>query len=128
MNISEAAARSGVPSKTIRYYEDVGLIEKPMRSENGYRDYADDDIHILRFVQRARSLGFSVSDCRQLLALYKDPERASADVKAMAELRIAEIDRKLAELTSMRTTLAHLAAHCHGDDKPACPILDDLAR
>ena len=127
MNISEAATRSGVPPKTIRYYEDIGLIEKPLRSENGYRDYGDDDIHILRFIQRARSLGFRVQDCRQLLALYKDPDRASADVKAMAEMRIAEIDQKLAELTSMRTTLVHLAANCHGDDRPACPILDDLA-
>jgi Cu(I)-responsive transcriptional regulator len=116
-----------VPPKTIRYYEDIALIKKPVRSENGYRDYNDEDIHILRFVQRARSLGFSVQDCRQLLALYKDPGRASADVKAMAEMRIAEIDKKLAELSSMRTTLAHLAAHCHGDDKPSCPILDDLA-
>lgn len=127
MNISEAAKLSGVPPKTIRYYEDIALIEKPIRSENGYRDYGDDDIHILRFIQRARSLGFSVQDCRQLLALYKDPGRASADVKAMAAMRIAEIDRKLAELNSMRTTLVHLATNCHGDDKPACPILDDLA-
>ncbi|MGI9449670.1 MAG: Cu(I)-responsive transcriptional regulator [Geminicoccaceae bacterium] len=127
MNISEAAEQSGVPPKTIRYYEDIALIDKPLRSENGYRDYNDEDIHILRFVQRARSLGFSVQDCRQLLALYKDPGRASADVKAMAEMRIAEIDKKLAELNSMRTTLAHLAVNCHGDDKPACPILDDLA-
>lgn len=127
MNISEAAAHSGVRAKTIRYYEEIGLIEKPLRADNGYRDYDDDDIHILRFIQRARSLGFSVQDCRQLLALYKDPGRASADVKAMAEMRIAEIDQKLKELTSMRTTLSHLATNCHGDDKPACPILDDLA-
>ena len=127
MNISEACKRSGVPAKTIRYYEEIELIEKPLRSDNGYRDYGEDDIHILRFIQRARSLGFSVQDCRQLLALYKDPKRASADVKAMAEVRIEEIDRKLAELTSMRATLAHLAAHCHGDDRPGCPILDDLA-
>ncbi len=127
MNISEAAARSGIQPKTIRYYENIGLIAKPLRSDNGYRDYGHDDIHILRFVQRARSLGFSVQDCRQLLALYKDPGRASADVKAMADLRIAEIDKKLKELTSIRSTLAHLASNCHSDDKPACPILDDLA-
>lgn len=127
MNIGDAASRTGVPAKTIRYYEDVGLIEPPTRSENGYRDYGDQDLHVLRFIQRARSLGFSVQDCRQLLALYRDPNRASADVKAMAENRIAEIDRKLDELASMRATLVHLAIHCHGDDKPACPILDDLA-
>lgn len=127
MNISDAAKHSGVPPKTIRYYESIGLIDQPLRSENGYRAYRDEDVHGLRFVQRARSLGFSVQDCRQLLALYKDPGRASADVKAMAELRIAEIDQKVKELTSMRTTLSHLAAHCHGNDKPACPILDDLA-
>ncbi|MGH1481605.1 MAG: Cu(I)-responsive transcriptional regulator [Geminicoccales bacterium] len=127
MNISDAAKHSGVPPKTIRYYESIGLIDEPLRSENGYRAYRDEDVHSLRFVQRARSLGFSVQDCRQLLALYKDPGRASADVKAMAELRIAEIDQKVKELTSMRTTLSHLAAHCHGNEKPACPILDDLA-
>jgi Cu(I)-responsive transcriptional regulator len=127
LNIGDAASRTGVPAKTIRYYEDVGLIEPPTRSENGYRDYGDQDLHVLRFIQRARSLGFSVQDCRQLLALYRDPNRASADVKAMAENRIAEIDRKLDELASMRATLVHLAIHCHGDDKPACPILDDLA-
>jgi len=127
LNISDAAKQSGVPPKTIRYYESIGLIDEPLRSENGYRAYRDEDVHSLRFVQRARSLGFSVQDCRQLLALYKDPGRASADVKAMAELRIAEIDQKVKELTSMRETLSHLAAHCHGNDKPACPILDDLA-
>ncbi len=127
MNIGEVAARSGLPAKTIRYYEDVGLIQPAPRSENGYRAYSVSDVHVLRFVQRARSLGFSVRDCQQLLALWRDPHRSSADVKALTERRIAEIDRKLAELAGMRATLALLAEHCHGDERPECPILDDLA-
>lgn len=127
MNIGEVAARSGLPAKTIRYYEDVGLIRPAPRGENGYRAYAASDLHILRFVQRARSLGFSVRHCQQLLALWRDPHRSSADVKALTERRIAEIDRKMAELASMRATLALLAEHCHGDERPDCPILDDLA-
>ena len=127
MNIGEAAARSGVPAKTIRYYEDVGLIRPVPRSGNGYRDYGQRDVHVLRFVQRARSLGFSVQDCRQLLALYQDPARASAEVKALTGRRIAEIDRKMQELAGMRATLVALADSCHGDERPECPILDDLA-
>ena len=127
MNIGEAAARSGVPAKTIRYYEDVGLIGPAPRAGNGYRDYGQRDVHVLRFVQRARSLGFSVQDCRQLLALYPDPDRASAEVKALTGRRIAEIDRKMQELAGMRATLVALADNCHGDERPECPILDDLA-
>jgi MerR family copper efflux transcriptional regulator len=127
MNIGEAAVRSGVPAKTIRYYEDVGLIAPAPRAGNGYRDYAQRDVHVLRFVQRARSLGFSVQDCRQLLALYQDPARASAEVKALTERRMAEIDRKIQELAGMRATLLALAESCHGDRRPECPILDDLA-
>jgi MerR family copper efflux transcriptional regulator len=127
VNIGEAAARSGVPAKTIRYYEQIGLIGPAARTEGGYRAYGTADLHILRFVQRARSLGFSVQDCRQLLALYRDPHRTSIEVKAMAHKRIAELDRKLAELAAMRATLVRLAEHCHGDQRPDCPILDDLA-
>jgi MerR family copper efflux transcriptional regulator len=127
MNIGEAAARSGVPAKTIRYYEDVGLIRPAPRSGNNYRAYSQRDVHVLRFVQRARSLGFGVQDCRQLLALYQDPQRASGEVKALTERRITEIDRKIAELAGMRATLVELAEKCHGDDRPECPILDDLA-
>ncbi len=127
MNIGEVAAQSGLPSKTIRYYEDVGLIRPAPRGENGYRAYAPSDVHVLKFVQRARSLGFSVKDCQQLLALWRDPHRSSADVKALAGRRIAEIDRKMAELASMRATLTELAEHCHGDERPECPILNDLA-
>lgn len=127
MNIGEAAARSGVPAKTIRYYEEVGLIRPAPRAGNGYRDYGQRDVHVLRFVQRARSLGFSVQDCRQLLALYQDPGRASAEVKALTARRIADIDRKMEELAGMRATLVELARSCHGDERPECPILDDLA-
>jgi len=127
VNIGEAAARSGVPAKTIRYYEGVGLIAPAARAGNGYRDYGASDVHVLRFVQRARSLGFGVEDCRRLLALWRDPHRASADVKALAERRIAEVDRKIRELEGLRRTLVELAEHCHGDERPDCPILDDLA-
>jgi MerR family transcriptional regulator, copper efflux regulator len=127
MNIGQVAARAGVSAKTIRYYEDVGLIRPAPRADNGYRAYSGTDVHVLRFVQRARSLGFSVEECRRLLALWQDPGRASGDVKALAMKRIAEIDRKMAELQGMRRTLVHLAEHCHGDARPDCPILDDLA-
>ena len=127
MNISEAAERSGLPAKTIRYYEDIGLVGPASRRSNGYRDYAERDVHTLRFLNRARNLGFSVEDCRALAALYTDRNRKSADVKALAQARIDDIDRKLAELRAMRHTLQHLADRCHGDDRPDCPILEDLA-
>lgn len=127
MNIGEAAQRSGVAAKTIRYYEDIGLIAPARRNGNGYRDYDERDVHMLRFVQRARSLGFGVRDCGQLLALYRDPHRTSAEVKALTERRLADIDRKLAELASMRATLEQLTESCSGDQRPECPILDDLA-
>jgi len=127
MHISEAAAETGLPAKTIRYYEDIGLLARPRRAENGYRDYAEKDVHRLRFVSRARGLGFTVQECRELLTLYTDQRRESADVKAIALHRIADIDRKVAELQGLRATLAHLAERCHGDARPDCPILDDLA-
>jgi Cu(I)-responsive transcriptional regulator len=127
MNISEAATQSGLPAKTIRYYEEIGLVTPAARRANGYRDYAVRDVHTLRFLGRARDLGFSVEDCRALAALYTDRNRRSADVKALALGRIAEIDRRLAALVAMRRTLQHLADRCHGDDRPDCPILDDLA-
>jgi len=128
MNIGEVAGKSGVPAKTIRYYEDVGLIPPARRTESGYRDYDDRDLATLRFVQRARSLGFSVKDVGALLALWHDNARASAEVKALAADHVSEIDRKLTELKSMRRTLIDLMERCHGDDRPDCPILDDLAR
>jgi MerR family transcriptional regulator, copper efflux regulator len=126
MNIGTAAEKSGLPPKTIRYYEDIGLL-RPDRADNGYRDYSTADVHRLRFLQRSRSLGFSVEECRQLLSLYGDKERESADVKAIAEVKLAEIERKLAELVGLRDMLRHLADHCNGDSRPDCPIIDGLA-
>jgi MerR family copper efflux transcriptional regulator len=116
-----------VPAKTIRYYEDIGLISKPDRTTSGYRAYASQDVEILRFVSRARGLGFSIKDVRNLLALFEDRERASADVKKIALDHVDEIDRKMAELDSIRHTLVHLADKCHGDERPDCPILEELA-
>ncbi len=127
MNISEAADRAGLPTKTIRYYEEIGLVEPARRRDNGYRDYADRDVHMLRFLSRARGLGFSVADCRALVTLYADTDRKSADVKEIAMNRVTEIDGKIAELRAMRATLVELAENCHGDDRPDCPIIDDLA-
>ncbi len=97
------------------------------RRANGYRDYSERDVHLLRFVQRARALGFSVADCRELLALYRDPNRSAAEVKRLALARIREIERRIRELESMKRALEHLAEKCHGEDRPDCPILDDLA-
>ena len=126
MNIGEAAYRSGLPAKTIRYYEEIGLLSAARRA-NGYRHYAETDVHKLYFLRRARSLGFAIEDCRQLLSLYEDKGRASANVKTMAEARICEIDAKIKELGALRATLSGLVAACHGDGRPDCPILDDLA-
>lgn len=126
MNIGEASHATGLPAKTIRYYEDIGLI-KPARAGNGYRDYDDKDVHRLAFIQRSRSLGFTIEECRSLLSLYEDKDRASSDVKALALEKITEIDRKLKELKSLRTTLKTLADHCHGDHRPDCPIIDEIA-
>jgi Cu(I)-responsive transcriptional regulator len=127
MNIGEAAEKCGLPTKTIRYYEEIGLVEPSGRRPNGYRDYDEQDLHLLTFVQRARSLGFAVEECRELLDLYRDRGRASADVKSIALSRIADIRRKIAELESMEATLTKLVDHCHGDNRPDCPILDGLS-
>ena len=127
MNIGEASERSGVPAKTIRYYEEIGLIEPPVRAENGYRSYTDDAVHFLKFVNRARGLGFSVKDCHTLLVLYRDKTRSSSDVKEIAENHIAQIDDKIGELQSMRRTLGELMRKCHGDERPDCPIIDELS-
>lgn len=126
MNIGEAAERSRLPAKTIRYYEEIGLI-RPPRSANGYRHYGEREVHLLAFLHRARSLGFTIEDCRALVDLYGDRERASADVRALAEARIADIDTKMRELEGMRATLSRLVHACHGDARPDCPILDELA-
>lgn len=126
MNISEVARRAGLPPKTIRYYEDIGLV-RPARSANGYRSFADNDLHKLAFIARARALGFTIEDCRTLLGLYEDDTRESAKVKAIAEEHLAEIDAKVEQLLDMRRTLSDLVKACHGDARPDCPILNDLA-
>jgi len=125
MNVGDAAERSGLPAKTIRYYEEIGLI-RPARAGNGYRDYSSDDIHRLAFLRRARNLGFSIEDCRQLMALYEDRGRASHDVREIAAAHVRAIEEKVRELQSMRSTLQKLIHACHGDDRPDCPILGGL--
>jgi len=126
MNIGQASLASGLPAKTIRYYEEIGLVE-PARRGNGYRAYSGAHLHNLRFLARARSLGFSIQECRRLLSLYDDGNRASADVKILAQAHIASIEEKITQLEGMKATLTGLVAACHGDDRPDCPILDDLA-
>ena len=127
MNIGEVASRAGVPAKTIRYYESVGLIPAAARRGNGYRSYSDTDLHTLRFIHRARGLGFSVAEVEDLLALWRNKRRKSQAVKAIALAKIVEIERKIAALEAMKRTIRHLTAHCHGDARPDCPILGDLA-
>lgn len=126
MNIGKAAAASGVSAKMIRYYESVGLIPPARRTDTDYRVYSDDDVHVLRFVRRARDLGFSVDDIRELLALWRDKSRASADVKRIAQHHIDELEIRIAALQDMAGTLRQLAEHCHGDSRPDCPILGGL--
>lgn len=127
MNIGEAATETGVTAKSIRYYESIDLIPPAERSESGYRQYSDRDIQILHFIKRTRGLGFSVAEVAELLSLYRDRNRASAEVKGIVEARLGEIDRKIAELESIRATLRTLSDRCHGDERPDCPILDDFA-
>ncbi|MES0883062.1 Cu(I)-responsive transcriptional regulator [Roseibium sp. SCP14] len=126
MNIGTASELSQLPVKTIRYYEEIGLVD-PGRTGNGYRDFSETDVERLKFLQRARSLGFSIEQCRELLSLYEDRNRASADVKAITRTKIQEIDRKIDELNSLKRVLTTLMEACHGDDRPDCPIIDDLA-
>ncbi|MDB5530645.1 MAG: cueR [Devosia sp.] len=127
MNIGQASNATGVSAKMIRYYESIGLIRAPLRTESNYRVYSSDEVHTLRFVKRARTLGFSVEETATLLGLWQDKERASAEVKSIATGHIAALETKIAELQSMVKTLKHLANCCGGDDRPNCPILDDLA-
>ena len=126
MNIGKAAAASGVSAKMIRYYESIGLVVAARRTDVGYRAYTGEDVHVLRFIRRARDLGFSLADIGDLLALWRDQGRASADVKGIALAHVAALERKIAELQGMADTLRTLAAHCHGDARPDCPILTDL--
>ena len=126
MNIGDAARRSGLPAKTIRYYEEIGLV-RPARDPNGYRAFAERDVAKLVFLNQARSLGFSIEDCRTLLSLWEDRDRASADVKALARDHLHAIDAKIAALREIRDTLDHLIGQCAGDDRPDCPILERFA-
>jgi MerR family copper efflux transcriptional regulator len=127
MNIGHASVLTGLAAKTIRYYESVGLIPAATRDPNGYRSYGEVDVHTLRFVHRARGLGFSIAEVQELLTLWGDKRRASAKVKTIALAKVGEIDRKMRELATMRKALLDLAARCHGDDRPECPILEELA-
>ena len=127
MNIGQASSASGVSAKMIRYYESIGLIRPPSRTDSNYRVYGSDEVHVLRFVKRARTLGFSVEETATLLSLWQDKSRASAEVKDIATGHIAALETKINELQGMVNTLTHLAHCCGGDNRPDCPILDDLA-
>jgi Cu(I)-responsive transcriptional regulator len=127
LNIGEAARASGVTAKMVRHYESIGLLPPARRTEAGYRLYGSDDVRMLQFIHRARALGFSLDQIADLLALWRDKHRASADVRRLALEHIEELDRKIAELEAMKRTLASLAESCHGDARSDCPILDDLA-
>jgi len=127
MNIGEAAKHSGVSAKMIRHYEGIGLIPKATRTYSGYRTYSGKDVHTLRFIRQARNLGFSIKQIEELLGLWRNQRRPSSKVKALAQEHIEELDARIAELEAMKRTLTSLAEHCHGDDRPECPILEGLA-
>lgn len=127
MRIGDVAKQSGLPVKTIRYYEEIGLIAPEGRGANGYRLFSDQDMHRLAFIRRGRSLGFSIDQMKDLLALWQDKQRASADVRALATDHIGMLDDKIRELTEMRQTLSALVSACNGDDRPDCPIIDSLS-
>lgn len=127
MNIGQASKASGVSQRMIRHYEAIGLIPKAARRESGYRDYDERDVHTLKFIARSRDLGFPIEEIGKLLALWQDRSRASAEVKALALARVEELKRKEGELHEMRQTLEYLAKHCQGDDRPDCPIIEQLA-
>jgi len=128
MNIGQAARASGVSAKMIRHYEEIGLTRAPTRTDSNYRTFSAADVHVLRFVKRARTLGFSMADIKGLLALWQNKGRPSAAVKKIAGRHIAELKRKIAETESLVAALEHLTRHCHGDERPECPILEGLAR
>lgn len=127
MNIGQASKATGVSTKMIRYYEQIGLISAALRTASSYRTYGESDIHTLQFVRRARDLGFSVEQIRELLALWRDRSRASSDVKAVALEHVVELERKIAAIQEMTKTLKHLASNCHGDNRPECPIIEEMA-
>lgn len=128
MRIGTASKKSGVPAKTIRYYESIGLVSPAERQDNGYRSYSDDDIETLRFIRHSRNLGFSIEQVGNLLSLWRDKNRTSADVKALALKHIADVEARIAELQGIRDTLKRLTSCCHGDDRPDCPIIEGLSR
>jgi MerR family copper efflux transcriptional regulator len=128
MNIGQAAAASAVSAKMIRHYEQLGLLPKAPRTDAGYRQYDDTSVHTLRFIRRARDLGFSMKEIAALLALWRNRRRASAEVKRIALAHAGDLQRRIDEMQAMQRTLEHLAHSCHGDERPECPILDDLAR
>ena len=128
MNIGQAAAASAVSAKMIRHYEQLGLLPKAPRTDAGYRQYDDTSVHTLRFIRRARDLGFSMKEIAALLALWRNRRRASAEVKRIALAHAGDLQRRIDEMQAMQRTLEHLAHCCHGDERPECPILDDLAR
>lgn len=127
LNIGEAAARSGVSAKMARHYESLGLLPKVARSDAGYRVYDEAAVHTLRFIRRSRDLGFSIAEITELLRLWQNRGRSSGDVKHIALRHVADLERRIAEMAAMKRTLEHLAHACHGDDRPDCPILDDLS-
>lgn len=126
-NIGEAAARSGISAKMLRYYESLGLLPAVARTEAGYRRYSDKEVHTLRFIRRARDLGFSIAEITELLKLWQNRKRASSEVKRIALAHVADLDRRLAEMMAMKRSLEALANCCHGDERPDCPILDGLS-
>lgn len=126
MNISQAAGASGVSAKMIRHYESIGLVPKPRRTSANYRTYGEADVHMLRFVRAARDLGFSMAEIAELLDLWRDRRRPSRKVKALVTEHLRALERRIAELQAMKSTLAQLAEHCHGDERPGCPILERL--
>jgi MerR family copper efflux transcriptional regulator len=127
MNIGQAAKISGVNAKLIRHYESIGIVPKASRSDGGYRTYTEAEVHILSFVKRSRDLGFSMKEIKKLVSLWRNKARASSDVKNLALSHISEMEQKIVDLQSMVKTLKHLARNCHGDGRPDCPILNDLA-
>jgi MerR family gold-responsive transcriptional activator of gol and ges genes len=128
MNIGEAAKISGVNAKLIRHYEEIGIIPRAARSESGYRTYTETDVHMLSFVKRARNLGFTMKEIKKLVSLWRNKSRASSEVKTLALKHIEEMEKKIQELQEMLKSLKHLSKSCHGDDRPDCPILNDLAK
>lgn len=128
VNIGQAAQASGLSAKMVRHYESLGLLGAVARSGSGYRQYGAADVHTLRFIKRARELGFSMAEIAELVSLWRDRGRASADVKRVAQTHVDELQKRIQAMQDMRRTLQNLLQHCHGDERPDCPILDELAR